>query len=165
MTVHVSRGRWFDELEVGDVFLHRPGRTVSDAENVLFTTLTGNTQSLHLDAEFAATTQFGRRLVNSLYTLSIVVGLSVSDVTEGTTIANLGFEAVEFPKPVFDGDTVFASTEVISKRVSQSDPTRGIVVFEHRGTNQRDEVVCTARRAAMMRMRPEDERAEERQGG
>lgn len=157
MTIFVRRGRYYDELEVGDVFQHRPGRTVTDAENVLFTTLTGNTQSLHLDEVFAATTQFGTRLVNSLYTLSTVVGLSVSDVSEGTTIANLGFEAIGFPRPVIAGDTLFAATEVISKRPSSSDATRGIVVFEHRGTNQRAEVVCTARRTALMRMRPPDE--------
>ncbi|HET6948803.1 MAG TPA: MaoC family dehydratase [Acidimicrobiales bacterium] len=157
MTIHTRRGRYYDELEVGDVFLHRPGRTVSEAENVLFTTVTGNTQSLHLDEVFASGTQFGTRLVNSLYTLAVVVGLSVSDVSEGTTVANLGFESIAFPKPVVAGDTLFAATEVMSKRVSRSDETRGIVVFEHRGTNQRDEVVCTARRTALMRMRPAGE--------
>jgi len=155
MTVFERRGRWFDELEIGDLFRHRPGRTISEAENVLFTTVTGNTQSLHLDEVFAQSTQFGTRLVNSLYTLAVVVGLSVADVTEGTTVANLGFDGVRFPQPVVVGDTLRATTEVVSKRPSASDPARGIVVFEHRGTNQRDQVVCVARRSALMRRSPQ----------
>lgn len=147
-------GRWFEELEEGYVFEHRPGRTVSEADNVLFTTLTMNVQSLHLDAEYARHTEFGQRLVNSLFTLSTVVGLSVADLTEGTTVGNLGFESVTFPAPVFVGDTLFAETQIVSRRLSSSRPGQGIVVFEHRGLNQRQEVVCVARRAGLMKRRP-----------
>ena len=154
MTEYQGRGRYYEELEVGDVFRHRPGRTLTEAENVFFTTLTGNTQSLHLDETYGQTTQFGTRLVNSLYTLAVVVGLSVADVSDATTVANLGFESIAFPNPVVAGDTVFASTEVMSKRRSKSDPSRGIVVFEHRGANQRDEIVCVARRTALMLSMP-----------
>lgn len=154
--VPARMGRWFEELEPGCVYEHRPGRTVSEADNILFTTLTMNTQSLHLDAEYAAGTEFGARLVNSLFTMSTAVGLSVADLTEGTTIANLGFEAITFPAPVFVGDTLFAETQVVSKRLSSSRPGQGIVVFEHRCSNQRGEVVCVARRAALMRCDPEN---------
>lgn len=151
-----SRGRWFDELEVGQVFGHRPGRTIDAGENVLFTTLTGNTQSLHLDEQFAAGTEFGTRLVNSLLTMSIVVGLSVADLTEGTTVGNLGFETITFPAPVRHGDTINAETEVLAKRPSRSRPGQGIVTFEHRGRNQHGELVCVARRLALMLSTPED---------
>jgi acyl dehydratase len=144
------RGRFFDELEEGAVYEHRPARTVTEADNVVFTTLTMNTQSLHLDAEYASGTEFGVRLVNSLFTMATVVGLSVSDLTEGTTVGNLGFESVTFPAPVFVGDTLYAESEVVSKRLSRSRPGQGIVVFEHRGRNQRNEIVCVARRNALM---------------
>ncbi|WP_261567231.1 MaoC family dehydratase [Frankia gtarii] len=150
MTVHQRRGRWFEELVVGDVYRHRPGRTVTEADNVLFTTLTGNTQSLHLDAAFASTTEFGQRLVNSLFTMSTVVGLSVADLTEGTTVANLGFTSISFPAPVFVGDTLYAETEVIGTRESASRPGQGVVTFEHRGLNQRGALVCAAARAALV---------------
>jgi acyl dehydratase len=157
MTVHASRGRWLEELIVGDVFRHSPARTVTDADNVIFTTLTMNTASVHLDAEHAAGSEFGRVLVNSLFTMSTVVGLSVSDLTQGTTIANLGFEHISFPTPVFIGDTLFAETEVISARPSKSRPGQGIVVFEHRGHNQSGDVVCVARRSALMKGAPTEE--------
>jgi acyl dehydratase len=147
-------GRWFEELEPGWIYEHRPGRTVSEADNILFTTLTMNSQSLHLDAEYAAGTEFGSRLVNSLFTMSTIVGLSVADLTEGTTVANLGFESISFPAPVFVGDTISAETEVVSKRPSSSRPGQGIVLFEHRGFNQRAELVCVARRAGLMRCEP-----------
>ncbi|AWK76509.1 MaoC family dehydratase [Rhodococcus sp. NM-2] len=150
MTVHTRRGKYFDELVIGDVYVHRPGRTVTEADNLLFTTLTMNTQSLHLDAAFAETREFGQRLVNSLFTMSTVVGLSVADLTEGTTVANLGFSEIAFASPVFIGDTVTAETEVLAKRESSSRPGQGIVTFEHRGHNQRGELVCTARRAALV---------------
>jgi acyl dehydratase len=154
MTVHERRGRWFDELVVGDVYRHRPGRTVTEADNLLFTTLTMNTQSLHLDAEYSAKQEFGQRLVNSLFTMSTVVGLSVADLTEGTTVANLGFSDISFPAPVFIGDTLFAETEVMATRPSSSRPGQGIVTFEHRGHNQSGELVCVARRAALVRGQP-----------
>ncbi len=147
-------GKYFEELEVGAVFEHQPGRTVTETDNLLFTTMTMNPQPLHLDAEFARKTQFEQRLVNSVFTLGLVVGLSVGDTTLGTTIGNLGFEKVEFPLPVFIGDTIRAFTEVIDKRESKSKPDRGIVTFEHRGLNQRDELVCRCVRAGMMLRRP-----------
>ncbi|MBB5161499.1 MaoC family dehydratase [Mycobacterium sp. AZCC_0083] len=150
MTVHRRRGKYLEELIVGDVYEHRPGRTVTEADNVLFTTLTMNTQSLHLDAAFSQTQEFGQRLVNSLFTMSTVVGLSVADLTEGTTVANLGFSEIRFPTPVFTGDTLTAETEIVDKRLSTSRPGQGVVTFEHRGRNQRGEAVCTARRAALV---------------
>jgi acyl dehydratase len=143
-------GLTFDEFRVGQVFQHQPSRTVTEADNLLFSTLTMNPQPLHLDAEFAKTSHFGQRLVNSIFTLGLVVGLSVGETTLGTTVGNLGFEKVEFPKPVFIGDTITAVTEVLEKRESKSRPEWGIVVFEHRGVNQRGEVVALCRRAAMM---------------
>jgi len=143
-------GLTFDELSVGQVFTHQPARTVTEADNLLFSTLTMNPQPLHLDAEFAKSSHFGQRLVNSIFTLGLVVGLSVGDTTLGTTVGNLGFEKVEFPKPVFIGDTITAETRVLEKRESKSRPEWGIVVFEHRGMNQRGEVVALCRRAAMM---------------
>jgi acyl dehydratase len=149
-------GKFFDELNVGDIFQHQPGRTVTESDNVLFSTMTMNPQPLHLDHEFAKGTEFGRPLVNSILTLGIVVGLSVADTTLGTTVGNLGFEKVEFPKPVFHGDTLYAETEVVEKRPSRSRPQWGIVIFEHRARNQRDEIVLRCRRAAMMRRKDSD---------
>jgi acyl dehydratase len=143
-------GLTFDEFQVGQTFAHQPGRTVTETDNLLFSALTLNPQPLHLDAEFAKTSHFGQRLVNSIFTLGLVVGQSVGDTTLGTTVGNLGFERVEFPKPVFIGDTVTAHSEVLEKRDSKSRPEWGIVVFEHRGVNQRGEVVALCRRAAMM---------------
>jgi len=144
-------GKYFEELSVGDVFKHQPGRTLTETDNVLFSTMTMNPQPLHLDHEFAKQSEFGRPLVNSILTLGIAVGLSVGDTTLGTTVGNLGFEKVEFPKPVFHGDTVYAETEVVEKRASRSRPQWGIVVFEHRARNQRGEIVLRCRRAAMMK--------------
>ena len=148
-------GKYYEELEVGATFHHQPGRTVTETDNLLFTTLSMNTQPLHLDAEFAKSTDFGRILVNSLFTLSVTVGLSVQDTTLGTTIGNLGFEETRFPNPVFIGDTLYVETEISAKRVSKSKPDRGIVTFVHRAKNQRGEIVCTCVRNGMMRMRPE----------
>ncbi len=146
-------GKYFEELPVGATFRHQPGRTVTETDNLLMTALTLNPQPLHLDAEYAAQTEFGRILVNSMFTLALVVGLSVADTTLGTTVANLGFEKVEFPKPVFVGDTITAETRVVAARRSRSRPTAGVVLFEHTGRNQRDEVVCRAQRTALMRLR------------
>lgn len=159
-TVHVARGRYFDELAVGDVYRHRPGRTVTDADNVLFSTLTMNPQSLHLDASFAAQTEFGRPLVNSLFTLSTMVGLSVADLTQATTVANLGFEEIVFPAPVFVGDTLNVETEILTARRSRSRPTQGIIGFEHRATNQDGVLVGRARRSALMLTTPVEESAD-----
>jgi acyl dehydratase len=154
--LHRARGRYFDELEVGDVFRHLPGRTVTDADNVLFTTLTMNPQSLHLDAAFAADTEFRRPLVNSLFTLATTVGLSVADLTQATTVANLGFGEIAFPAPVFVGDTLYAETEVVGARASRSRPNQGIVELEHRAHNQDGILVATARRSALMLSAPGD---------
>ena len=147
-------GLYFEEFTVGQVFRHQPGRTVTEADNMLFTTMTMNPQPLHLDAAFASQTEFGQRLVNSLLTLGIAVGLSVGDTTLGTTVANLGFDKIEFPKPVFHGDTLYIETEVMDKRESRSRPDTGVVFFEHRATNQREELVARIRRAGLMRKKP-----------
>jgi acyl dehydratase len=147
-------GKYFEEFTVGQIFKHQPGRTVTEMDNVLFTCLTMNPQPLHLDEEFAKQTEFGQRLVNSLLTLGITVGLSVGDTTLGTTIANLGFDKIEFPKPVFHGDTLKAHTKVIAKRESKSRPNQGIVEFEHTATNQRGEVVAICRRSGLIHCKP-----------
>lgn len=147
-------GKYFEELETGRTFAHEPGRTVTETDNLLFTALTLNPQPLHLDAEFARNSQHGQILVNSLFTLALVVGLSVGDTTLGTTIGNLGFDKTTFPNPVFLGDTVRVTTTVVDRRESRSRPDRGIVTFEHVGTNQRGEVVCSCLRGAMMMRQP-----------
>jgi acyl dehydratase len=147
-------GRYFEDFEPGEVVSHAITRTVTETDNVLFTCLTMNPQPMHLDAEFAAEHEFGKPLVNSLFTLGLVVGIAVPELTLGTTIANLGFEEVDFPAPVFAGDTIWVETEIISARASRSRPNAGIVVLEHRGYNQRDEIVCRCRRTAFMRRRP-----------
>jgi len=150
----VQRGLWFDEMTVGTVYEHRPGRTITEADNVLFTTLTMNTQALHLDAAYAADTTFGERLVNSMFTLSTLVGLSVAQLTQGTIVANLGFSDIAFPKPLFHGDTLYAETLIAAKRESSSRPGEGIVTFEHTGRNQHGVVVATATRKTLVRREP-----------
>jgi acyl dehydratase len=147
-------GRWFEELPEGLVVRHAVTRTITESDNTLFSTMTMNPQPLHLDAHFAAGTQFGERLVNSLLTLGLVVGISVYETTLGTTVANLGFGKVEFPKPLFHGDTVHVESTVVSTRGSSSRPDVGIVTFLHRGFNQHDELVALCERAAMMRCDP-----------
>ncbi|MBJ50750.1 MAG: dehydratase [Gammaproteobacteria bacterium] len=147
-------GKYFEELEVGLTFEHEPGRTVTETDNLLFTSLTQNPQPLHLDAEFARQSIHGRILVNSIFTLGLVVGLSVADTTLGTTLGNLGFDRTTFPHPVFIGDTVRATSKVIDRRASRTKPDRGIVTFEHTGSNQRGEIVCTCSRGAMMMRKP-----------
>ncbi len=147
-------GKYFEELNVGDQFDHQPSRTVTETDNLLFSTLTLNPQPLHLDAEFARNSVHGQILVNSIFTLGLVVGLSVGDTTLGTTLGNLGFDKTNFPNPVFIGDTLTAHSKVIDKRESKSKPDRGIVTFEHTATNQRGEVVCSCIRGAMMMRQP-----------
>ena len=147
-------GLYFEQFESGKRFEHAVRRTVTEADNVFFSTLTMNPAAIHLDAEYAKGTPFGERLVNSLFTLGLLVGLSVYDTTFGTTIGNLGFEEVRFPKPVLIGDTLRAVTAVISKRESQSRQDSGIVVLEHRAFNQRDEEVAFCRRAALILRKP-----------
>jgi len=143
-------GKFYEELQVGDEFVHLPARTVTETDNLLFTTLTMNTQPLHLDEEFAKTTVHGKILVNSIFTLGLVVGLSVSDTTLGTTIGNLGFDKTTFPNPVFIGDTISASTKVLEKRESKTKTDRGIVTFEHTARNQHNDIVCLCIRTGMM---------------
>ena len=143
-------GKYFEELEVGMEFKHLPHRTITETDNFLFTALTHNPQPLHLDAEFAKSTQHGQIIVNSLFTLGLVIGLSVGDTTLGTTIGNRGMEKTDFPNPVFIGDTVRVATKITEKRESKSKPDRGIVWFEHVGINQRDEIICECLRKGMM---------------
>lgn len=152
----LQRGLWFEEYEVGAAYLHRPGRTLTEADNVLFTTLTMNTQSLHLDAAWAAEQPGfgGQRLMNSMLTLSTLVGLSVAQLTQGTIVANLGFSEVSFPAPVFHGDTLYAETVCTAKRESTSRPGEGIVTLEHIGRNQDGVVVARAVRATLVLKRP-----------
>jgi acyl dehydratase len=153
----VQRGLWFEEFEVGTVYEHRPGRTVTEADNVLFTTLTMNTQPLHLDAhESGSTPPFNERLVNSMFTFSTLVGLSVSQLTLGTIVANLGFSEVSFPAPVRLGDTLYAETLVADKRPSASRPGEGVVSLEHIARNQDGTVVARALRKTLVRMAPND---------
>lgn len=152
----IPKGMWFEEFEPGQVVKHALTRTITEADNVGFTVATMNPAPLHLDASYAATTQFGEPLVNSMFTIALLVGLSVHELTHGTTVANLGFEAVNFPAPMFHGDTVHAESEVLDVRASKSNPDRGIVKFEHRAFNQNDVLVCTAVRSAMMHRRPAD---------
>ncbi len=154
-----QRGLWFEEYEIGTTYAHRPGRTLTEADNVVFTTLTMNTQSLHLDAAWAAEQPGfrGERLVNSMLTLSTLVGLSVAQLTLGTIVANLGFSEVAFPAPVFHGDTLYAETVCTDKRESKSRPGEGIVSLEHVGRNQHGEVVARAVRSTLVRKRPAGE--------
>jgi acyl dehydratase len=154
----VQRGLWFEELEVATVYEHRPGRTVTEADNVLFSTLTMNHQALHLDAVFSAEQPFGQRLMNSMFTLSVLVGLSVNQLTQGTLVANLGFSEVAFPHPLFHGDTLYGETTVVDKRPSSSRPGEGVVTFAHVGRNQYGAVVARATRVMLVRMRPDADR-------
>lgn len=147
-------GRWFEELPVGFTVEHVTRRTVTETDNVLFTTMTMNPAPMHLDADYASRSEFGQPLVNSMFTVALVVGLSVPELTLGTIVAQLGMSDVRFPAPVFHGDTIRVETEVVEARESKSRPEAGIVVFEHKAFNQRDEVVCIARRTGLMHRRP-----------
>lgn len=151
-----QRGLYYEELKLGVRYAHSPGRTVGEADNTLFSTLTMNPQSLHLDAAASGATEFGERLVNSMFTLSTLVGLSVGQLTQSTTVANLGFGEVAFPGPVLVGDTLYAHTEVVTKRLSRSRPGTGVVEFAHTARNQRGDTVATARRTALMKCAPQD---------
>ena len=153
-TEPIRRGMWFEELVAGVNVVHALRRTVTEMDNTLFSTLTMNPQPLHLDAEFSASTEFGERIVNSLFTLGLLVGLSVPELTLGTTVANLGFEKIEFPAPVFHGDTIHATSTVVSARPSASRPNAGVVTFEHRAYNQREVLVARCTRTALMLRRP-----------
>ncbi|MBW9108730.1 MaoC family dehydratase [Microbacterium ureisolvens] len=146
----VQRGLYYDELDIGARYLHRPGRTATEADNVLFSSITMNTQALHLDAAFSESQPFGQRLMNSMWTLATMVGASVSQMTQGTLVAQLGLTDVSFPAPLFHGDTLYTETEVLDKRLSASRPGQGIVTLRHTGRNQRGEVVALATRTALM---------------
>jgi acyl dehydratase len=149
-------GYFYDEFEVGRVFKHAIRRTVTETDNVLFSTLTHNPAPLHLDHEYMrAQSEFGKPLLNSFFTLGLIVGISINDTTLGTTVANLGLEAVRFPAPLFVGDTVHVETEVVAMRPSESRPRNGILTFEHRGYNQHDVLVATCRRNVLMLRTPE----------
>jgi acyl dehydratase len=147
-------GLYFEQFEVGQRFEHLVRRTVTETDNLLFSALTMNPAALHLDAEYCKGTPFGERVVNSVFTLGLLVGLSVYDTTYGTTLGNLGWDEVKFPRPVLIGDTLRASTTVAAKRESRSRTDSGIVTFEHRAYNQRDEEVASCKRAALMMKRP-----------
>jgi acyl dehydratase len=147
-------GLYFEDFEVGQEFKHALSRTVTEMDNTMFSLLTLNPQPLHIDAHFAASTEFGQRIFNSLYTLGIMIGMTVYDTTLGTTVANLGMTDVRFPKPVFHGDTLRATTKVISLRDSKSRPQAGIVEFEHHALNQNGDIVGSCRRMALMHRKP-----------
>ena len=147
-------GRWFDEWSVGDMIVHEIRRTVTETDNLLFSTMTHNPQPLHLDAEAARASEFGQILVNGTFTFALMVGLSVADTTLGTLVANLGYDKLTMPKPVFIGDTLRAESEVAELRPSKSRPGAGVVTFSHRLLNQRDEVVCQCLRSALIQGKP-----------
>jgi acyl dehydratase len=147
-------GRYFEQFSVGDIMQHELRRTVTETDNLLISALTHNPQPLHLDAEYAAQTAFGRIVVNGLFTFSLMIGLSVGDTTLGTLLANLGYDAVVMPKPVFIGDTLHAQTQVSALRDSASRPAAGLVEFEHRMFNQQDVLVCQCKRTALVHRVP-----------
>jgi acyl dehydratase len=150
-------GLYFEEFKVGQVFDHDIRRTVTEMDNVMFTTMTHNPALLHLDEEYCKEhTEFGTRIVNSGFTLGLMVGISVGDTTLGTTVANLGWDEVRFPAPVFHGDTIHVQTEVLELRESKSRPNNGIVIFEHRAYNQRDELVAICKRSGLMLRKPKN---------
>lgn len=156
MTDIVQRGLYFEEFEVGARYLHRPGRTATEADNVLFTTLTMNSQALHLDAAFAQAQQpFGQRLMNSMWTLSTMVGASVGQLTQGTLVAQLGLGDIAFPHPLFHGDTLYTESVIVDKRLSSSRPGQGICTVAHTGRNQDGTVVATASRTVLVHCQPE----------
>jgi acyl dehydratase len=147
-------GLWFDELVVGQIFEHAIRRTVTETDNVLFTAMTHNPALLHLDEEYMKGTEFGARIVNSAFTLGLMVGISVGDTTLGTAVANLGWDEVRFPTPLFHGDTVHVTTEVIELRESKSRPEAGIVTFLHKAFNQKDQLVASCKRSGLQRKKP-----------
>jgi acyl dehydratase len=150
-------GLYYEEFFVGQVFQHAIRRTVSEMDNVLFSALTHNPAALHLDEDYCQNhSEFGQRIVNSVFTLGLIVGVSVGDTTLGTTVANLGWDEVRFPKPLFHGDTVHVETEVLELRDSQKRPHNGIVIFQHKGFNQHGELVAICKRTALMIRKPKD---------
>ncbi len=150
-------GKWFDELEVGQVFKHAITRTITEADNVWFSAVTHNTALLHIDEEYCRTqTEFGQRILNSAFTLGLMAGIAGGDTVQGTSVANLGWDEVRFPKPVFHGDTLRVETEVLELRDSRSRPDQGIVIWGHRAYNQHGDLVAHCRRAGLQRRKPKD---------
>jgi acyl dehydratase len=147
-------GKYFDDLEEGMTFQHSLGRTITESDNTLFNALTMNTQPLHLNEDFSRKTVFGKRIVNGILTLGVVIGITVNDLTEGTIVANLGYEKVEHPNPVFHGDTIYVETHVLEKRPSRSKPDRGIVKLRHSGKNQQGELICAVERTVLFLKSP-----------
>lgn len=147
-------GKYYEDLNPGDHIKHRLGRTITEMDNTLFCALTMNTQPLHINADFAEKTEFGQRIVNGLFTLGLLIGLTVSELTEGTIVANLGYEKVNHPHPVFHGDTLYVETDVLDKRDSASKPDRGIVRLKHTGRKQDGTVVCEVERSVLFLKRP-----------
>ena len=155
MTQRTVGGKWFDEFEVGQVFKHAIRRTLTETDNVMFTAMTHNPARLHLDSDYCKNeTEFGRVLINSYFTLGLVVGISVGDTTLGTAVANLGTDKVRFPKPLFPGDTIHVETEVKALRASKSRSNQGIVTFEHRAYNQNNELICICERTGLQLKSP-----------
>lgn len=148
-------GRYYEDWSVGDAITHPISRTVTETDNLLISTLTHNPQPLHLDAEYAAGTEFGQIVVNGTFTFALMIGLTVGETTLGTLVANLGYDKIRMPKPVFIGDTLHAETEVTELRLSESRPNAGLVTFTHRAINQRGEVVCECLRTALIQRRPQ----------
>jgi acyl dehydratase len=149
----IMPGKYYDDLQVGMKIQHSLGRTITEADNVFFNALTMNTQPLHLNEDYSRKTRFGKRIVNGILTLGVVIGLTVNNLTEGTIVANLNYEKVNHPKPVFHGDTIYVETEVIDMRESRTKKDRGIVKLRHLGKNQNGEIVCEVDRAVMFRKR------------
>lgn len=152
-------GKYFNDLEVGMTIHHSLGRTITETDNVLFNALTMNTQPLHLNEDFSSKTQFGKRIVNGILTLGVVIGITVNELTAGTIVANLGYEKVEHPKPVFHGDTIYVETQVLEKRASRSKPDRGIVKLKHLGKNQRGDIICEVERTVLFLKSPSEKTA------
>lgn len=156
-------GKFYEELAVGQVIQHSLGRTLTEMDNVLFCALTLNSQPLHIDEEFARQSQFGQRIVNGIFTLGLAVGMTVPELTEGTIVANLSYEEVVHPRPLFHGDTLRVESEVLSKRESRSQPGRGVVQFRHVGRNQHGQEVIRFTRTALVLMRPQEMQSQEMQ--
>lgn len=148
-------GKYYEDLEVGEVIQHEIGRTLTETDNILFSSLTMNTQPLHLNEDFAAKTEFGRRLVNGIFTMGVVVGITVPDITAGTIVANLGYENVRHPQPMFHGDTLYVETEITAKRESNSRPECGLITMKHTGRNQHGEICIELTRTALFLKRPQ----------
>jgi acyl dehydratase len=147
-------GKYYEDLEVGMVIQHDLGRTLTEADNMLFNSLTMNTQPLHINEDFASKTQFGRRIVNGIFTLGLVVGITVPDLTQGTIVANLGYENINHPNPLFHGDTIYVQTEILARRESRSNPDRGIITMKHIGRNQNGVVCIEVTRSVLFMKRP-----------